>query len=150
MNKENRWPSVSIPRLIIVGCVGALLLFGCAAERIQVQDAWARPASAGENSAIYFALRNNSPTDVELVEARSDLAEVTELHRSMMEEDVMKMVKQVSILIPAGEEMIFKPGDYHVMLMRLKRDLPIGDSIELTLFFDDATEIALQVPAKEQ
>jgi copper(I)-binding protein len=51
--------------------------------------------------------------------------------------------------IPAGGSVQLKPGSYHIMLIGLKEDLKAGDTIEITLTFENAGELALSVPVKE-
>ena len=50
------------------------------------------------------------------------------------------------ILIPAGETVDLMPGGLHVMLMELENDLVEGETVALTLEFDDETTIELDVP----
>ncbi len=127
------------------------LLVSCstaqAGTTLHVEAAWARPAPAGENSAVYFTLTNPGNPDT-LLSAQTDIAEKAELHMSMMQHDAMQMQMQNEINIPKGTTE-FKPGGYHVMLIGLRRDLKIGDTFSLTLTFKRGGEITLTVTVKE-
>ncbi len=118
-----------------------------AQSTLRVEAAWARPAQAGENSAIYFTINNSGSADT-LLSAQTDIAEKVELHMSMMQHDAMQMQMQHEIAIPKGTTE-FKPGGYHVMLIGLRRDLKIGDTFSLTLTFKRAGELTLTVTVKE-
>ena len=48
---------------------------------------------------------------------------------------VMSMARQSRITIPAGGQVTFGPGAYHLMLIGLTRTLKAGDSIPATLSF---------------
>lgn len=130
--------------------LAALLFNGCTSKGIAVTDVWARPGNAGDNSAVFFVVQNSTADDDTLLHAESDVAGAVELHRTIMEDDVMRMMPQESVAIPAQAEVVFKPGDYHVMLIGLRHDLSIGDSFPLTLHFEKAGEIALTVRVKAE
>lgn len=68
-----------------------------------------------------------------LVAASSPVASVVELHRMVIEDNVMKMHAVPRLELPAGQAVELRPGGYHVMLMDLKRPLKIGETVPLTL-----------------
>ena len=68
-------------------------------------------------TAGYFIISNNSNKDIVLVEVNSSKFKTIEMHNTVKENDVMKMVKQNSITIPANSKLEFKPMSYHLMLM---------------------------------
>lgn len=116
---------------------------------LTVNDAWARSALQGNPTAIYFVI--NNPTDEEdvLLTASTDASIMTELHMSSMDASgVMKMTPQENVPVPAKSEVIFKQGGLHVMLMNIKKDLKPGDTVKLTLNFEKAGQIVLDVPVK--
>ena len=43
-----------------------------------------------------------------------------------------------SIALPAGKAVALKPGGYHIMLLDLKREIKVGESVPLTLVFEGA------------
>ena len=70
---------------------------------------------------------------------------------SMMDDNsVMSMQMQEALAIPAQQEIIFKPGGLHVMLVGLTQDLKLGDTITLTLNFKEAGSLTIEVPVREQ
>jgi copper(I)-binding protein len=72
-----------------------------------------------------------------LISARSDVAEVVEIHETRMEGEVMKMQHLPDgIELPARSQVELKPGGYHIMLIGLKRDLNEGDQVRLELEFE--------------
>ena len=50
----------------------------------------------------------------------------------------MKMHPVGSLEIPAGGSVIFKPQGLHIMLMNLKAPLRQGETLTLTLIFENA------------
>ena len=119
----------------------AVILSSCAPtsdQRLQVTEVWARPGLAGGNSAVFFVIENPGREDV-LVSVSSQVADAVEMHRTSMQEGVMKMDQQMSVQIPQGKTE-FKPGDLHVMLIGLTEDLVVGDTFEITLDFENGGE----------
>ena len=53
------------------------------------------------------------------------------------------------VAVPAGGEVAFKPGGYHVMIMGLKQDMVAGKTIKVTLKFQSGKELTLDVPVKD-
>lgn len=115
---------------------------------LQITDAWARPGQAGGTSAVYFVIENKGEEET-LLRAACDAAGMTELHMSKMEGDTMKMQPQENVPLASGEKTEFKPGGLHVMLMNLKEDVSVGDTLTVTLTFDKAGTIEVQAPVRE-
>ncbi len=129
----------------------AVFLASCGAPsgELQTRGAWARAALKGENSAAYMVLRNGTGAPLELIGASSEVASATELHLSKMVNDVMQMIPQESVPLPTGQDVEFKPGGLHVMLVGLTRDLKVGEEIKLTLKFNRHPDVVVAVPVKE-
>ena len=125
------------------------MLAGCTPKELTINEAWARPASAGGNSAVFFVIDNQTTEDDVLLMASTDVA-TAELHLSMMEGEVMKMMPQESVAVPANTAVEFKPGSFHVMLIGLEKDLLVGETVTVELQFEKAGEITVIAPIKEQ
>lgn len=137
-------------RVLVFVLAIPLLLSACSAEKgIEVQGAWARPAAQGENGAIYFIIHNNAREADELTGVSSDVAEAVEMHESMMEGDVMQMHQMESVPLQADTETTFKPGGLHIMLIGVKKDLKIGEEIEVTLHFKNSGDLQILVLVRE-
>ena len=118
---------------------------------LTVWDPWVRPAALGGNGAVYLIISNATDTDDTVLSASTDAASTAEVHMSMIDgNDVISMKMQEVVPIPAQQEVIFKPGGLHLMLIGLTRDLKTGDTISLTLHFKEAGNITLEVPVEEQ
>jgi copper(I)-binding protein len=138
-------------RVLVFALAIPLLLSACGAgQGIEIQEAWARPAAQRENGAIYFVIHNYGREADELIGVSSDIAEAVEMHESMQNGDVMQMHQLDSVPLQAGAETTFEPGGLHVMLIGVKKDLKVGDEIEITLHFKNFEDIKLRVPVKEK
>ena len=116
-------------------------------RELHIQDAWARPAFMGDNSAVYLTLRNNGIQAERLIGATTEIAAVVELHEVSMLDDVMHMRPVVGgMVIPAGGHVDLSPGRSHPMLVDLSLDIKDGNHISLTLHFQHSGEFNMHVP----
>lgn len=116
---------------------------------ITIGDAYARASTKmAKSGAIFMHIHNDGAEDDKLIAAQTDAARKTELHTHIMGDDgVMKMrMVEGGFTIPAdGVHMLERGGD-HVMLMGLTQSLAQGDVVNLTLTFNNAGDIELEVP----
>lgn len=115
-----------------------------------VADAWVRegPPSASMLGG-FMVIHNHSNKTRTLVSASSDSFGMAELHRTMQADGMMKMIKQDKIEIPAKGSLVFKPGDYHIMLMKPKKSLKAGDHVMITLGFSDGASVKVRFPVRK-
>jgi periplasmic copper chaperone A len=119
---------------------------GAAEPPIQIVDPWARATPPGvENGAVYCKIVNHGGAD-RLVASRSSAAHGVEIHASVAENGVVEMRRVEALPIGAGAAVELAPGGTHVMLVGLAAPLAAGATVELTLVFATAGEIAVQVP----
>jgi periplasmic copper chaperone A len=116
---------------------------------ITIREAWAR-ASMGQTgtSAVYMTLEASGGQGDRLVAAASPDAARAELHTSTMENGVAKMRPLAAIEVAPGEPTVLEPGGPHVMLVGLGRKLVEGDTLPLSLTFEHAGTVELQVPVR--
>ena len=126
-----------------------LLLSACeASEGIEVSDAWARTATEGTNSAVYFVIQNHNADADEVIGASTDIANAAEVHESKMEGDVMRMNHMDSVTLDPSVKVEFMPGGLHVMLIGLKQDLKAGDQVEVTLHFKNNSDLIVKATVR--
>ena len=134
-----------------VGVAAMAMGFGAAAwaEGIVVEDAYARASTpTAKSGAAFMVLMNTSDQDDRLVAAKSDVAARVELHTHReIADGVMKMMEvEEGFAIPAGgTHMLARDGD-HVMFMGLNEPFADGDTVAVTLVFEHAGEVAVEIP----
>ncbi len=113
---------------------------------IEVTRPWARAtASTARTGAAFMIIRNGSADADRLVGVSSSVSRKAGLHKSFMENDIMKMRHVDALEVPAGGMVALEPGGYHVMFMGLKAPFKEGDSFPLTLVFEKAGKIGVSV-----
>jgi copper(I)-binding protein len=139
-------------RILFTLLVLALPMAGHAgvADQIKVDDPYVRAVPPGQpNSASFMVLLNGDEQAHKLVDARSPVAKVVELHTHLQEDGMMKMRRVQAIELPAGETTTLAPGGLHVMLIGLQQKLVPGEMVALTLVFEDGSEVELQAPVRK-
>lgn len=119
--------------------------------KIEVTGAWARPGARGQNSAAYLTLTNGTASVDTLLGASSSVSQKAQVHESY-EDDSGKtgMRPAGNLIIDSGDKLNIAPGGYHIMLMNLKKDIAVGDSLDLTLNFQHAGQKTVRIPVKIQ
>ena len=112
---------------------------------IQVEAGWSRAAGAGRVGAGFMTLRNTGPTADRLVAARAGIARVVELHTHLHENGVMRMRPVETIDLPSDATVTLAPGGNHLMLIDLTAALRQGESVPVTLVFEKAGEVQINL-----
>lgn len=122
-----------------------------AADIIQITNPYVRATPSGKHiTAAFMDLHNISDCEHALIAASTPIAKVTELHRTILANHVARMEPVERITIPGQEVRKLQPGGYHLMLLEITQPLQVGDRIELTLQFEDGSQITLKdVPVKK-
>lgn len=116
---------------------------------ITIKDAYARSSGmSAKAGAAFFTVTNDGAEDDQLIAATSDVAKLVELHtHKEMGDGVMKMMHvPEGFAIPAGGSHSLARGGDHVMFMGLTRPLEDGDTVTVTLTFEKAGDLTVEVP----
>jgi len=103
---------------------------------IAIKDPWVRlmpPTS--KVSAAYMKIENKGNSEDVLLWAKSSISKITQLHKTITKNGMMKMVRVRKFVIKPGQTFILKPGGYHIMLIDLKHPLKKGEKVTLWLKF---------------
>lgn len=117
-----------------------------------IDHPWARP-SIGEsgNGAVFLTVRNNGAGDDKLIAAEAGVSRLIEIHTHMHDGEVMRMRRvEGGLSIPPRGKVALEPGGLHIMLIGLKQKLTKGDSFPLTLIFEKAGRLPVEVTVEER
>jgi len=111
----------------------AVLSFSALADSgVKISEPWVR-ATVPQQKATGAFMQLTATKPMRLLEVRSPVAGVAEIHEMSMSDNMMRMRQVKEIALPAGKAVELKPGGYHVMLMELKGQVKAGDKVPLTL-----------------
>jgi len=112
---------------------------------LHIDHPFARATPGGaRNGGVYLTVENRGDQVDRLIGVSTPVAHA-ELHRMSMDGGVMRMRAVDSVEVNPGARVMLQPGGYHVMLMDLKRPLQAGESFPLTLAFEKAGSIEVNV-----
>jgi len=121
-----------------------------AADDIMIHDAWVHSAPPNVKVlAAYLTVMNNSDEARALVKVTSGMFSKVEMHKTEMHGDMMKMIPQEKVIVPAGGSLLLKPGGYHLMLIKPSSVPKKGDEVDLELIFDNGHNIKINAPVRE-
>lgn len=114
---------------------------------VTVDHPWSRPTPPGTPMGVgYMSISNSGSSDITLVGAATPRAGNVSIHETSMHEGVMRMAPvKGGLAIPAGTTVELKPHSFHLMLEKLKSPLREGESIPLTLTFEGADEMQVEL-----
>lgn len=135
--------SLTIASIIAIAAVRA------SAGEIKVREAFSR-ASIGQatSGVVYLELHNRASRADRLLTVSTPVAARTDLHMTERDGDIVRMRRLETLPIPPGETLAFGPGGAHLMLSGLKAPLREGDRFDLTLQFEAAGEVTIEVPVR--
>ena len=111
----------------------------------KIEAAWARPTVAGQAGGGGFLKITGGAAADRLVSGNAGVAKAVELHTMEMDGNVMRMRQIDAIEVPAGQTIELKPGGRHIMFVGLTKTLKNGDHFPLTLRFEKAGEVRVDV-----
>ena len=113
---------------------------------LTITHPWARATiGMGKTGAAYLVVSNGGTAPDRLIATRTDAARKAGLHTNLVENGVMKMRPVEAIEVAPGEPAVLRPGGPHIMLMGLKAPLQEGTTFAMTLTFEKAGTIQIQV-----
>lgn len=142
-----RFASVLISLLLLPLGVWA---HGSSIGDLKIHHPYAVPTiGTSTTGAVYIRAIHNDGAQVDrLVAASTVRADSVELHAMTMDGDVMRMRQLNVIDLPAHSEVVMRQGSaqgYHLMLLGVKQPLKQGEKFPLTLRFERAGEVTVEV-----
>ena len=109
---------------------------------LAVKDPWIRAAPpVVKVLAAYMTIENHSEKTISVIGAESPLFERIEIHNTIIEEGLARMLRQDRIDLAPHGSIAFSPGGYHFMLLGRKQPIAVGDRVEMILILDNGDRI---------
>jgi hypothetical protein len=131
----------------------ALLLLapalGFAGPPVTITAAWARATPPGvTTAAAYLTVTNDGAAD-RLLGASSPAARQVLLHAEVEEHGMQHMRQLENVEVPAHSNVELAPGRMHLMLVDIAAPLTPDATIKLTLRFEKAGDLTIDVPVRD-
>jgi copper(I)-binding protein len=114
---------------------------------LEISQPWARAtASTAPTGGGFLSVTNKGPAADRLVAVKSTAAELAQIHEMKMDGNIMRMRElEKGIEIPAGATVTLAPGGNHLMLIGLKKPLEKDTRVPVTLVFEKAGSIDVEL-----
>ena len=136
----------------LLSCSGTLAAHDYNLGSLHIEHPWAMAVPAvSPNGAAYLVIHNKGEQADKLLGADTARAGKTEIHEHLHKDGLMKMQQvEGGLDIPAGGEVRLEQGGYHLMMFGLKQPLNDGDKFPMTLHFQKAGDLDVEVHVQTQ
>lgn len=139
-------------RMLIAACAAALMSSAAFAEQftvgaLTIDTPWTRATPMNAPVGGGFMVITNTGDEADrLIGGSVAFADHVEVHEMKVVDDVMKMRElDGGLEIPAGGSVTLQPGGFHIMFMGLKEQLTEGETRPVTLTFEKAGDVEIEV-----
>jgi copper(I)-binding protein len=116
---------------------------------LTIGQPWSRTTPPGAPTAAGFLTLLNRGPDDRLIGGRTPVAAEVQIHEMTTAGGVMRMRPLAQgLALPRGGSATLAPGGLHIMLIGLKRPLAAGERVPLTLRFQKAGEVAVELEVR--
>lgn len=137
---------LALAALAAIAAAGSVSARDYQLHSLRIDHPFARATPPGARSAgVFLTVENRGDQPDRLLRVSTPAAGEAELHRMTLDAGVMRMRAVSGIDVNAGDKLVLTPGSYHVMLTDLKMPLHAGAIFPLTLVFEKAGSIEVQV-----
>jgi copper(I)-binding protein len=112
---------------------------------LTIEHAWSRATIGAGRPAVFYVEITNAGADDALTAITTPAAAMPMLHQTVVTDGIASMPHAMSVPVPAGQTTQLAPGGYHGMLMQLTAALKEGDSFPVTLTFEKAGDVTVDV-----
>ena len=128
----------------------AATAFAADSSSLRIEQPWAAETPpAARTGAAYLNIVNSGEAD-RLLGAKAEVARQVEMHTTTMDGNMMRMREVEALEVPGGATTALEPGGLHIMLIDLRQPLRAGQSFPLTLQFEKAGTLDVQVPIRKR
>jgi len=116
---------------------------------LKISGAYIRTMPPGQKvTAAFLTVSNVEESDCQILSATSPLTNRIEFHQHQHVDGLMRMRQMKSVLIAAGETVVFKPGAFHIMFFNMDNMLMDGDKTEVTLQTDQCGDYSAELEVR--
>ena len=148
LSRARRFLAQTLAGVALVLVAAGAWAHGYTVGDIRIGHPFATPSPPGAKvGAAYLSAENRGTQDDRLLKASSPAAARVEIHSGDIGTDgVMRMRELDAVPLPAGATTAMKPGQgNHLMLMELAKPLAEGDKFPMTLEFERAGKVEVEV-----
>ncbi len=138
-----------ITNILTLCFLNSIWLSSAIAADLNITEGWVRAMPPNmTRTAAYMHIENTTEKDITLLSAKCDNFNKVEIHKTVIANDFARMLPVEKLVIPAQGIIELKPKSFHIMLLERQAHLKEGDTVDITLAFDNDTSQTLTLPVK--
>lgn len=119
-------------------------------DPLVVKGAWIAEAPPTSKVLVaYMEIHNPTDETVILSSVESGMFSSIELHETVHEDGLARMIRHRTMAVPARESIHLKRGGKHLMLFNPVKRLKAGEDVEMRLITQNNAEIKISVPVEK-
>ena len=116
-------------------------------SELQVNEPWIREAPPTSRVlAGYLTLVNTGDNTVTVTEISSPDFKNAEIHRTVIEDGIARMLPVEQLEIPAHGQFVLEPGGHHLMLFDPLQPLTEGETVTLSIHLNNGNQVSAKAP----
>lgn len=120
------------------------------AAPLNISNAWIPEAPPMSSvMAAFMVIHNSEAQAVSIRAVSSEQFERVEMHLSVEENGVARMLPQKQLNIAANSRLELKPGSYHLMLFNPRAALKTGDKVKLQFTLSNGETINIEAEVRK-
>ncbi len=139
----SKWLAFVVASVLLPAAAFVPSLVRAQASPLTVVNAWVRKPPGVDTAAVYFVLKNAGPSAITITGASSPIAEHVMVHESSTVDGQSRMRMKDTVAVAPGKSVAFSPGGLHVMLSGLKKELPVGTRVPVTLQLEGGGQVSV-------
>ena len=138
---------IAAATMLTIGAIISLAAQALASD-VMVIKPYARASAtpAAKAGAVYMTIVNHGQVADRLIAVATDVSKTAHVHESVEQDGVASMRAVDTIEIGPQSEVQLSPGGLHIMMFDLKHPLKQGTHFSLTLTFEKAGPVVVDVP----
>lgn len=136
-------------QILMFSLLSTFLNTASASQSLQFEDAWSPEAPpVAPVMAGYVKITNTGQQSIAITAASCADFNKVEIHDMQHKDGMMHMVKQEKLPIPAGQTVSLQQGGMHIMLMKPRRAIKAGETLQVTFELSNGSSITVPFAVK--
>lgn len=139
-----------LSKLLFLSLLGLAHLAHGVDAPLVIEDAWIVEAPPVSKVMVaYLTIKNTGSKELEIIRAESEIYSSIEFHETRHENDMARMIRHESLVIPTDTSLQLKPGGQHLMLFNPTKALKAGDCVEVVFTLKDGSTVSIDISVKK-
>jgi len=148
MINKNSIIAITLMILSYFGFCSISLAKNIVSNGLIISNFWIKePISNQSITSGYLTIENTNAFDEYLINITSKISQKIEIHKMSIKDDIMRMKSlDGGLKIKAGSTINLRPGSYHIMFMKLIKNIKVNNNHIVSLNFKKSGVVSINIP----